>query len=215
MGAGAIEPEADRIRILCVDDHTVVREGVAAILRRHQGLEVVGFAASGPEAIREFRRLLPDVTLMDIRLPGMNGIDAIQQIRQIDPDARVIVLSMYRGDEDVRRALNAGAVAFLLKDTLADHLVDAIRQAAAREQSGLDEGEPSERPVRRPLLSPREEEVLRLLAKGCRNKEIAADLGISEGTVDVHVKKLYAKLQVHDRAGALMAALERGIIHVD
>jgi DNA-binding NarL/FixJ family response regulator len=215
MGAGAVESKPDQIRILCVDDHTVVREGVAAILRRHAGIEVVGFAASGPEAIREFRRLLPDVTLMDIRLPGMNGIDAIHEIRRIDPDARVIVLSMYRGDEDVRRALNAGAIAFLLKDTLADHLVDAIKQAASREQVAVDEGQASERPVRRPLLSPREEEVLRLLAKGCRNKEIAADLGISEGTVDVHVKKLYAKLQVHDRAGALMVALERGIIHVD
>jgi two-component system NarL family response regulator len=142
----------------------------------------------------------------------MDGFEAIRRIRDIDPHAAIIVLSMYRGDEDMRRALEAGAMAFLLKDTLADHLVDTIREAFQKRPLAADQA--GSTPVRG-LLSPREEEVLRLLAKGLRNKEIGASLQITEGTVDVHVKRIYAKLQVHDRTGALMAALERGIIHLD
>jgi DNA-binding NarL/FixJ family response regulator len=200
-----------RIRILCVDDHTVVREGVASIINKQADMEVVGFAANGSDAILAFRHHRPDVTLMDLRLPGMSGFDAIRAIRRISPDTLIIVLTMYQGDEDMHRALEAGAAAYLLKDTLADYLVNTIRDVFG---AGREETVHAHR-GKAAILSHREEEVLRLLAKGLRNKEIGAELHITEGTVDTHVKRIYSKLQVHDRTGALMAAIQRGIIHVD
>ena len=118
-----------RIRILCVDDHSVVREGIAAIVGKHPDLEVVAFAANGLAAEDEYRRHRPDVTLMDLRLPGWSGFEAIRRIRAEDPSARIIVLTMYEGEEDVRRALEAGAAAYLLKDTLAESLVGTIRES--------------------------------------------------------------------------------------
>jgi RNA polymerase sigma factor (sigma-70 family) len=202
------------IRILCVDDHNVVREGIATIVNKQPDLEVVASASNGLAAEEEYWRHRPDVTLMDLRMPGGSGFDVIRRIRQKDTNARIIVLTMYEGEEDVRRALDAGAAAYLLKDTLAEHLVQTIRDvyAAPAQAQTL---EPTRSRAEQNRLSPREEEIVRLMADGLRNKEIGAALGITEGTVEQHVKRIFSKLQVHDRTAALSAAIRRGIVHIE
>ena len=201
-------------RILCVEDHAIVRDGIGFIINRQPDLQVVGSAATGEEAVVLFRELRPDVTLMDLQLPGMSGLEAIRRIRREDPKARVIVLTMYRGDEDIHRALEAGAATYLLKDTLSDHLIRVIREVNA----GNHPVEPyvrerlAERAVRAPLTS-REVEVLELIAKAMRTKEIATSLGISEQTARVHVKNILAKFGVSDRIAAVNIARSRGWIH--
>lgn len=203
------------IRILCVDDHAIVRDGITFIIDRQPDLKVVGAASTGEEAVSLFETLRPDVTLMDLQLPVMSGLDAIRAIRRAHPDARIIVLTMYRGDEDIHRALEAGAATYLLKDTLSDHLIGVIRDVHA----GKHPVEPyvrerlAERAVHATLTS-REAEVLELIAKAMRTKEIAASLGISEQTARVHVKNILAKFGVSDRIAAVNIARSRGWIHM-
>jgi len=205
-----------RIRVLCVDDHRIVREGVALIIKRQTDMDVVGMAATGEEAIELFKSCHPDVTLMDLRLRGMSGVEAIKAIRRLDASARVVVLTMYQGDEDIYRALEAGATTYLLKDTLADDLIQVIRDVKAGKQPGVSpevQARLAERSVR-PELTPRELEILQLISQGMQNKEIAASLGISEATAQVHVKNILAKLDVRHRTAALNVALRRGIVHI-
>lgn len=203
------------IRLLCVDDHAIVREGIALILEQQPDMMVVAAAATGKEAFDLFTRHRPDVTLMDLRLRDSSGSDAIAAIRSLDPAARIIVLTMYDGDEDIYRALHAGAITYLLKDTLSDDLIRVVREV----HSG-------QRPVRpdlearlaerssHPTLTKREVEVTQLMMQGLRNKEIAPSLGISEGTVQVHIKSIFSKLNVNDRTAAIKVALIRGIVHI-
>jgi DNA-binding NarL/FixJ family response regulator len=200
---------------LCVDDHAIVRQGIALLVGLQPDIEVVGSAASGEEAVALFRTHRPDVTLMDLQLPVMSGLDAIGVIRRECPDAHIIVLTMYHGDEDIRRALQVGARTYLLKDTLADDLVRVIREVHNGErpiQADI-QARLSERAGER-SLTPREVEVVELISLGMRNKEIAASLGISEDTAQVHVKNVLAKLKVNDRSAAVSVALRRGIIHM-
>jgi two-component system NarL family response regulator len=204
-----------RIRVLCVDDHRIVREGIGMIIDRQPDMSVVGSAASGEESVELFRRHRPDVTLMDLQLGSLSGVDAIREIRRADVDARIVVLTMYQGDEDIFRALQAGAATYLLKDTLSDDLVRIIREVHAG-QHPITAGVQARLAERasRPTLTPREIQVIELVAQGMRNKEIAASLGISEETAQVHVKNILSKLKVKDRSAAINVALRRGIIHI-
>jgi two-component system, NarL family, response regulator len=200
------------IRILCVDDHPLVREGIARKIDRQPDMKVVGTASTGEEAVELFARHRPDIVLMDLQLPGMQGTQAIEQIRQRDPEARIIVLTMYGGDEDIFRAIHAGAASYLLKDTLSNDLISIVRQVYAG-----DRPIPSviaERLASRIGLSPREVDVLELIAEGQRNKEIAHTLGITQETVQTHIKRLFVKLNVSDRTAAVTVALSRGIVHI-
>lgn len=204
-----------RTRVLCVDDHRIVREGLALIISQQPDLEVVGLAGTSEEAIEQFRDTAPDVTLMDLRLREASGVDSIRAIRGIDPSARLVVLTMYEGDEDIYRALEAGAITYLLKDMLSADLVRVIRDVAGgglpvmeRVQARLAER------AAHPTLTSREVAVMELVAQGMRNKEIAAMLSISEATICVHLKNIFAKLDVHDRTAAVGVALRRGIVHI-
>jgi DNA-binding NarL/FixJ family response regulator len=203
------------IRVMCVDDHRIVREGISLIIDRQPDMEVVGSAASGEESVELFQRCRPDVTLMDLQLRSMSGVEAIRAIRRQDEDARIVVLTMYSGDEDIHRALEAGATTYLLKDTLSDDLIRVVREVHEGKQPiGADvEARLAER-AGRPRLTSREVQVLELIAQGMRNKEIAAALGISEETAQVHVKNILSKLKVKDRTAAVNVALRRGIIHL-
>lgn len=205
----------NHIRVLCVDDHRLVREGIALIIDREPDMTVVASAASGPDAIALFKQHLPDVTLMDLQLGRMSGLEAIRAIRRYSEAAHIVVLTMYDGDEDVYRALEAGAATYLLKDMLSDDLVNIIREVcagrrplAAGIQARLDEHSTYT------TLTPREIEVLDCVKLGLRNKEIAASLHISEKTIQVHIKNLLLKLRVNDRTAAVNVALKRGIIHL-
>jgi DNA-binding NarL/FixJ family response regulator len=206
---------ADTIRVLCVDDHRLMREGVARIVGVQPDMEVVAEASNGEQAVAQFLAIRPDVTLMDLQLPVMSGPEATRRIRQIDGSARIIVLTMYRGDEDIHRAFKAGAMGYVLKDAISDDLIHVIREVHAGRrvvtpeiQEALDER------ARRPTLTLREWQVLELVAEGMRNKEIAVALGISGDTVGMHVKNLYTKLDVHDRTAAVAKAIRRGIIRI-
>jgi len=203
------------IRILCVDDHRIVREGIASLIDRQPDMRVVASAASGEEAIDLFIEHQPDITLMDLQLGVMDGITAIKIIRRRSPGARIVVLTMRRGDEDIHRALEAGASAYLMKDTISDDLIRVLREVQAGEHPMPADVEArlAERATRA-TLTDREVQVVELVAQGMRNKEIGVSLGISETTVQVHVKNILAKLQVQDRSGAITAAIRRGIIHI-
>jgi len=204
-----------RIRVLCVDDHRIVREGIALIINRQPDMEVIGSAADGEEAVAQFKRHRPDVTLMDLQLPAMTGLEAIKAIREDDPDARIIVLTMYQGDEDIYRALSAGAMTYLLKDTLSDDLIRFVREVhAGRRPIRPDVKARLDERASNPTLTPREVQVMELVSLGRRNKEIAAALGISEETVQVHLKNIFAKLKVSERTAAVNVALRRGIVHL-
>lgn len=204
------------IRVLCVDDHRIVREGIALILAREPDIEVVASAANADEAVAEFKRHQPDVTLMDLRLGERNGIDAIKEIRRDYPDARIVVLTMYQGDEDIHRALSAGAATYLLKDALSDDLIRVVREVhAGGHPIGPDVRARLDHRAAHPTLTPREIQVLQLVSQGKRNKEIAAILGLSDDTVPVHVKNIFAKLRVNERTAAVNVALRRGIIHIE
>jgi two-component system NarL family response regulator len=174
-------------------------------------MEVVGAAATGEEGVKLFRSLHPDVTLMDLQLRSMSGLEAIRSIRGGNEHARIIVLTMYEGDEDIYRSLEAGAVTYLLKDTLSKDLVRIIRKVhEGRQPMDVDiEARLRGRAAGR-TLSPREIEIVELIARGMRNKEIAATLTISEETVQAHVKSIFSKLDVHDRTAAMNVALRRG-----
>jgi len=204
-----------RFGVLVVDDHPIMRLGVAAIINAQSDMRVAGEAGSGEEAVRLFKKLRPDVTLMDLRLPGMSGLEALRAIRQEDPRAKCLVLTTYEGDEDIHQAMAAGALGYIIKGMSHQTLVDALR----RVHSGLRFLPP---PVVRTLadrtpnsdLSPREREVLSLMAHGKSNKEIADVLGITEATVKCHVSVILLRLGVSDRTQAVIAALQRGLEHL-
>ena len=203
------------IRVLCVDDHRIVREGIGLIIARQPDMEVVGSAATGEEAVSLFKRERPDVTLMDLQLATMSGLEAIQAIRREDADARIIVLTMYQGDEDIHRALKAGATTYLLKDTLSDDLIRFVREVhSGRRPIRADVKARLDERALQPTLTPREVQVMELVSEGRRNKEIAVLLGISEETVQVHLKNIFAKLKVGERTAAVNVAIRRGIVHI-
>lgn len=208
---------ASKIRVLCVDDHRIVREGIALILSREPDIEVVARASSGEEAVVMFRRYVPDITLMDLRLKAMSGLDAICFIRKEHPTAKIIVLTMYVGDEDIHQALAAGATTYLLKEALPDELVRTVRDVYAGEHHPLRDDVKAKLEARagRPALTPREIEVLDLISKGKRNKVIATELGITDTTVAVHIKNIFAKLKVNERTAAVHVAIRRGIVHIE
>jgi DNA-binding NarL/FixJ family response regulator len=203
------------IRVMCVEDHRIVREGLALIINQEPDMKVVGSCATVSEAIELYRTVRPDVTLMDLRLGSASGVDAIKAIRSDNPDARIIVLTMYEGDEDIFRAHQAGATTYLLKDTLSSDLVRVVRAVHAGERPVVPEVQArlAERATM-PTLTSREIEVLQLISQGLRNKEVGAMLGITEGTVQIHVKNIFAKLNVNDRTGAVQVAVRRGLIHM-
>jgi DNA-binding NarL/FixJ family response regulator len=204
-----------RIRVLCVDDHRLVLDGLTLIIAAQPDLEVVGSATSGEEALALFRTCRPDVTLMDLQLPDVSGLEVIRRLRSEDANARIIVVTMYQGDEDIFRALDAGASTYLLKHTLSHDLIEAIREVQAGRRPIKPDvqarlAERSEHGV----LTRRELDVLELVSRGLRNKEIAATLDLSEATVQVHVKNILAKFHVNDRTAAVNIALRRGVIHI-
>jgi DNA-binding NarL/FixJ family response regulator len=204
------------ISVLCVDDHRLMREGIMHILGRHSDVQVVGQAANGREAIDLYEQLKPRVTLMDLQMPVMGGLDAIRAIRRADPEARIIVLTMYQGDEDTFRALHAGAMGYVLKDSVPEELIRVIRDVdAGRDAIPPDVAAKLATRTAPPSLTGRELQVLELLATGMRNKEIASHLGISEDTVRAHVKGVFSKFQVHDRTAALAEALRRGLVRLE
>lgn len=203
------------IRVLCVDDHRLMREGIVHIVGLQPDIKVVAEASNGEEAVEQFLRHRPDVTLMDLQLPRMNGLQAIRAIRHGEPNARVVVLTMYHGDEDIYRALQAGAAGYLLKDTVPEDLVRVIREVHGGKRAIPPDVERAlALRATQPALTFREFQVLELLATGKRNKEIAADLGISSDTARAHIKSIFIKFNVHDRTAALAEALRRGMIHI-
>lgn len=203
------------ISVLIADDHLVVREGLAALINLEADLNVVGQAGDGAEAVELFARLRPDVTLVDLKMPVLDGVAAIAQIRQRDQAARIIVLTTFDGDEDIYRALRAGASGYLLKDVAPDSLLDAIRKVYNGEKdisramvdklatriSGND-------------LTVRESEILNLMVDGKSNQQIAAELSIAESTVKFHINNIFGKLGATDRAHALIVALKRGLVRL-
>ena len=203
------------IRVLCVEDHRIVREGLALIINQEADMTIVGSCATVDEAIELYRTLRPDVTLMDLRLGSASGVDAIKAIRKGHANARIIVLTMYEGDEDIFRAHQAGATTYLLKDTLSSDLVRVIREVHAGERpvQPAVQARLAER-ASMATLTARETEVIQLISQGLRNKEVGAMLGITEGTVQIHVKNIFAKLNVNDRTGAVQVAVRRGLIHM-
>jgi DNA-binding NarL/FixJ family response regulator len=205
--------EVDVIRILVVDDHPVLREGLAAMIESQRDMTLIAEAANGRDAIDSFEAYLPDVTIMDLRLPDMNGIEAITSIRQSHPEARVIVLTTYLGDVQAGRALIAGAHAFLLKATLRTDLLDTIR-AVHKGQRRVPPEVASEMAeyAADDSLTPREIEVLEQVASGNSNKMVADRLNISEDTVKAHMRSVLSKLGANDRTHAVTIALRRGFL---
>ena len=206
---------AQAIRLLIVDDHPAFRAGLVALLADEGDLQVVDECGDGQTAVELYRRHRPDVALMDLRLPGLSGVEAILAIRQEFPDARVIVLTTFDADEDIYRAIQSGAKSYLLKDMSKVEIVGAIRAVHAG-QDALPEGvaERLAERRRRQELTSREIEVLQLLVKGRSNKEIASDLSIAEDTVKSHLKTLFAKLEVRDRTAAAIRAIRLGIVRL-
>jgi DNA-binding NarL/FixJ family response regulator len=203
------------IRVLAVDDHALLRDGIAALITNQSDMELVAEASNGREAIELFRQHHPDVTLMDLQMPEMGGIDALSAIRGEFPEARIIVLTTYAGDVQVFRALKAGARAFLLKGLLRKELLDTIRAVHAGQRRLPPEiaAEIAEHATDS-ALTPREIDVLRLIAGGNANKEIAARLSLTEETIKGHVKNILAKLDANDRTHAVTIGLKRGIIEI-
>jgi DNA-binding NarL/FixJ family response regulator len=205
--------QSEAIRILTVDDHQLLREGIAAVLESQEDMTVVGEASSGREAIESFRRLRPDVTLMDLRMPDMNGIEAIAGIRAEFPNARIVVLTTYAGDAQAAAALRAGASGYLLKNLVRKELIETIRTVHSGKRRVPPEiaMEIAEH-VADDALTERELAVLQGVAAGKSNKMIAAELDIAEGTVKTHMKSILPKLAASDRTHAVMIALKRGIL---
>ncbi|MBB5209265.1 DNA-binding NarL/FixJ family response regulator [Chiayiivirga flava] len=201
------------IRILVVDDHPLLREGIAAVLQGQADMQLVGEAANGIDAIAQFRALRPDVTLMDLQMPGMGGIEAIAALRREFPDARIAVLTTYRGDAQALRAIKAGAAGYLLKSMLRRELADTVRSLhAGRRVIPADIAMAMAEHVTDETLSLREIDVLRLAGGGNSNREIGQALGIAEDTVKAHMKNVLAKLHARDRTHAVTIALRRGIL---
>jgi DNA-binding NarL/FixJ family response regulator len=205
-----------RIRILIAEDHSVVREGLASVLDFERDMTVVGHAKDGLEAVTRFRELKPDIVLMDLAMPKLDGVGAIAAIRKESPDARILVLTTYDGDENVFRALENGAKGYLLKDCSTADLLAAIRKVhgGGTHVSERAAASLAERAIAGAALSAREVEVLKWIAAGKSNKEIAALLFVSEGTVKTHVLNIHHKLGVDDRTEAVVVAIRRGILRI-
>jgi two-component system NarL family response regulator len=203
-------------RVLVVDDHSLLRTGVANIINQEPDLEVVAEAANGRDAIAAFLEHRPDVVLMDLRMPGMEGVEAISRIRDVDPQALVVVLTTYDADEDIARALQAGAKAYILKDIAANALLACIRDVlAGKTYLAPAAAAKLAEHVTQVQLTPRELASLRLMANGSSNKEIAVALKISERTVKSHLAHLFEKLQVTSRTEAVRVATRRGLVRFD
>jgi two-component system NarL family response regulator len=215
-GSAQSGTSALHVKVLVVDDHSLLRTGVANIINQEPDLEVVAEAANGRDAIDAFLVHRPDIVLMDLRMPGMEGVEAITRIRALDPHARVVVLTTYDADEDIARALQAGAKAYILKDIAAAALVACIRDVLAGKTylAPAAAAKLAER-VTQVQLTPRELSTLRLMANGSSNKEIAVALKISERTVKSHLAHLFEKLQVTSRTEAVRVATRRGLVRFD
>jgi DNA-binding NarL/FixJ family response regulator len=205
----------ERIRILIADDHSVVREGLVSLVKRKSDMVVVAEASNGREAVDLWKEHRPDVTLLDLRMPELDGVGAIKEIRELDENAQIVVLTTYDGDEDIYRAIKSGAKAYLLKDTARDALVETVRRVHAGETYLPPQlaAKLAER-VSGQALSPREIDVLQRMAVGKSNKEIGAELFISEGTVKTHIKSIFSKLDVVSRTEAVATATRRGLIQL-
>jgi DNA-binding NarL/FixJ family response regulator len=204
------------VTVLCVDDHPLVRKGIAAILANETDMKLVAEAGNGQEAVDAFRKNRPDVTLMDLRMPGVDGIEATKQIRQIDPEAKIIALTSYDGDQEIYRALEAGVRGYILKEMVHTEIVRAIRVVHSGKR--LMPPEVAERLSEhfpQVALTPREIEVLQYVAKGYGNKEIGVRLGTAAGTVKMHLQNILSKLGASDRTHAVTLAIRRGIIYID
>lgn len=207
--------DMEPIRILIVDDHPIMRIGIAALIASSKEMECVGQAGSGEEAITLFMKLQPDITLMDLRLPGISGAETIRRIRSIAPKARFIVVTTYDGDEDIHQAMEAGASGYLVKGLPQEMLVNAVRRVHAGARylpPPMSQALAGRTPDSN--LSAREREVLQLMADGKSNKEIASQLGITEATVKCHVSVILARLNAGDRTQAVVNAVRRGLIHL-
>ena len=205
-----------KLKIMLVDDHYLVRMGLSSVITLERDMTICAEAPTGSQAIMLYRMHRPDVTLMDLRMPGMSGVEATHAIRMEFPDARIIVLSTYVSDEEIYAALQAGAMAYLVKSVARDELIQAIRKAAAgRRHVPPEVADRLAERMSRATLSTRELDVLRLLVKGRRNREIASVLDITEGTVKLHVSSILGKLEVTDRTEAATVALKRGLVGLD
>ena len=203
------------IRVFSVDDHPLLREGIAAIINNQPDMLMIGEAATGGEAIQKFREQKPDITLLDLRLPDMSGIDVLIAIRTEFPEARIVMLTTFEGDVDIRRALEAGARAYMLKSMPPKELIDVIRYVhAGKKRVPSEVAAHLVEHLGDEALTPRELEVLQHIASGNRNREIAEQLFISEETVKVHIKHIMEKLRASDRTEAVAIAIRRGIIHL-
>lgn len=203
------------IRVLIADDHPVVRSGLAMIIQYATGIETVAEASTGTEAVQLFRQHQPDVVLMDLKMPEMGGVDAIASIRQEYPNARIIVLTTYDGDEDIYRGLSAGARGYLLKNVTHQELVEAIQRVhAGQKYIPAEVGARLSERMSSPQLTERERQVLLLMSEGKNNQEIAGALKVSEGTIKFHVNGILRKLEVSDRTQAVLVALKRGIANL-
>jgi DNA-binding NarL/FixJ family response regulator len=206
----------ESIRIIVVDDHHIVRQGLVALIRTVPGMEIIAEASDGVQAVELYRKHRPDITLMDLRLPNKNGVEAITEIRREFSAARIIVLTTFDGDEDIYRALQAGAKGYLLKGMNVDELTEAIRTVhAGKSRIPAVVAERLAERMGGPALTVRELDVLRRIVSGRSNKEIAEDLFISEATVKTHINSILSKLGVNDRTQAATTALQRGIVHLD
>lgn len=205
-----------RTRVLVADDHPVVRTGLAAVLVQEADLELVGEAENGERAVALYREHLPDVCLMDLRMPVMDGVEAIRTITAEFPSARILALTTYEGDADIRRALEAGARGYLLKDMLLTDVIRAVRAVRRGERviPNAVAARLAEFPERSDLTE-RELEVLQLVARGLSNKDVARVIGRTDETVKIHLKNVFAKLDVADRTEAVTVAITRGLIHLD
>ncbi|MDR3722993.1 MAG: response regulator transcription factor [Terracidiphilus sp.] len=206
---------APSIRVLILDDHPVVRFGIAAIIGSQPDMEVIGQASRGREAIEIYRKHHPDVTLIDLRLPDISGVQVIRSIRSFDKDARLMVITTYDGDEDIFQAIRAGAAGYIIKGMSHEILLDGIRQVMSGRHF-VPEEIATKLDTRDPMatLSEREHQVLRHLVQGKSNKEIASDLGLTEATVKGYVSAILAHLDVADRTQAVVIALRRGLVHL-
>jgi DNA-binding NarL/FixJ family response regulator len=206
---------AGPITVLAADDHPLIRAGLEAVINSQPDMRLVAEAANGEEAVERFREHRPSVTLMDLRMPVMDGVGAIKAILAEAPDARIVALTTYEGDEDIYRALSAGAKGYLLKDLLRTELLSVIR-AVHRGQRGIPSNVAARLAEYTPRieLTARELEVLELMAKGLSNREIGGVLGRTEGTIKIHVKNILEKLDADDRTGAVTTAIQRGFIHI-